>query len=183
MTRFSFITSVTVLLLSCSFLLAEADVVIPIDPLVRPIEGEVKTEGDKVMITKADGTTVEMARADVAEIAVGSLKDLYEARYRELGTDDIPGMLALAEWCRRMGIREKWASLVLEVIRLSPDNETAHTELGHIRIGDKWIAPEFGESFGDQHPDNLRPGVFTASEGKLVSVVTEIGRASCRERV
>ena len=174
---------VSVVLLLCAGLLASADVVIPIDPLERPIEGEVKAEGDTVVVTRADGTSTKLPRTEIAEISRGSLQELYDARRRGLGDDDIPGMLALAEWCRRMGLREKWAVLVLEVIRLSPDNETARTELGHIKVGGVWVAPEFGESFGDGFPDNLRPGVYTSVEGKLATVVTdtsvEFARFAC----
>ncbi len=65
----------------------------------------------------------------------------YEER-REPMSDDAPGNLSLANWCRRHKLPEQQRAHLTRVVQLSPNHAQARRRLGHERVDGRWVATQ-----------------------------------------
>jgi hypothetical protein len=71
-----------------------------------------------------------------------TVHDQYAEQMARLKDGDVNGSFQLAQWCRSMTVLRKEADeLLLKVIALKPDHAEARRLLGHIKVGDGWVAP------------------------------------------
>ena len=104
----------------------------------RSIEGEVRAQGDKVVIATESGH-IAISRGDVARIEHATAP-LVEAERREakLAPDDRAGLLQLADFCRDHGLGGKERDLLQRLLVLEPDHEAARRRLGFVRTDKGW---------------------------------------------
>lgn len=67
----------------------------------------------------------------------GLTKELNE-KYSALAKDDVEGRRKLAKWCHAKKMRQSELRLYREVVKLAPDDEDAHKQLGHVHAEDGW---------------------------------------------
>lgn len=161
------------MLLFCFGSISAGDVVFFKDN-TKPIEGKVTEKGDKIVVEKADGTTVEFERGEISHIEKGKgLLDMYIEKLAKISAEDLTALFDLAMWCDKVGLTEKRAVLLLEILKRDPDNLDVHTFLGHVYRGGRWVNPTFGEEFGDNIADTLSVGSFIDKAGKYFTVRTD----------
>lgn len=106
------------------------------------IEGKAQRRDDKVIVELESGeislpaetvTRIEAAESDVQRV---------DARYAKLKQGDVKGLIALADYCRDHGMRERERKLLLEVIDHEPNHAEARARLGYVRTDAGWITRE-----------------------------------------
>lgn len=105
----------------------------------RVIEGASKVEGDRVIVALESGKISLPLRSVVRIEQKRPASE--EARQREarIRSDDIEGLLALADYCREHDLRAKEHELLQRVLRVAPDHELARHRLGYVRAKEGWI--------------------------------------------
>ncbi len=102
---------------------------------------QVKDEGDKILITKADGSSVAYPRSMIKEIKHVKLPaEVLLDRWKTLDAKDVKGRLDLARWCEVKKLTAGANQLYEEVLALDSKNEAAHTALGHIKVEAEWYS-------------------------------------------
>jgi hypothetical protein len=103
------------------------------------LEGTATVEGDKVTVELESGR-VSFARSEVERIEK-STAPLDEARSREakLKSDDVAGMLLLADYCRDHDLPSRERALLERIIAREPDHLEARHRLGYVRDGKAWV--------------------------------------------
>jgi hypothetical protein len=106
------------------------------------IEGKVTKQNGKVVIQSESGEVAvpadSVARIEKAEPGV----DRFDARYAALPPGDVRARLELADYCRSHDMRARERKLLLEVIDLDRDNETARARLGFVKTDAGWITQD-----------------------------------------
>jgi len=106
------------------------------------IEGKVTRAGDRVLIEIESGQ-LGIPKDQVARIDPGSSPvQQFEERRAQLQPRDVPGRLALANYCRDHGMTAREQQLLREVIALSPDHAEARARLGYVRQDQRWVERE-----------------------------------------
>ncbi len=104
---------------------------------------DVQTEedGDKVRIKRADGASMSYPKSMVRSIEK-KLTDRQEldARSRRLPAGDAAARVALAAWCEQKHFAAESRRLYEDALALDANCGDAHRGLGHIQIGDAWVA-------------------------------------------
>jgi hypothetical protein len=106
------------------------------------IEGKAIRQGDKVIVELSGGQIAVDAESVERIERSESDVDRFERRYAALGKSDVAARVALADFCRDRGLREREERLLREVIEISPDHHEARTRLGFVRDRDTWISRE-----------------------------------------
>lgn len=106
------------------------------------IEGKAERRGDKVVIQLESGE-VSLPARDVVKIesAVSPLERLAQLEVEQRG-NGVPGLLALADFCREHDLRARERALLEQVIALEPEHAIARARLGHERDERGWVTQD-----------------------------------------
>lgn len=106
------------------------------------IDGKATTKNGKVVIQTESGEIAvpaeSVARVERGDRAVSH----FDARYAALRPGDVQGRLELADYCRAHDMRARERKLLLEVIAIDRDNETARARLGYVKTECGWLTQE-----------------------------------------
>ena len=103
------------------------------------IEGRATTKNGKVIIQTESGE-IAVPLDSVSRIERGdSAAGRFDARYAALASGDVRGRLELADYCRAHDMRARERKLLLEVIDIDKDNETARARLGYTKTEFGWM--------------------------------------------
>ncbi len=112
---------------------------------------ETKEEGDKIRITKADGSSMMYPKSMISKIdkkataaqesgvKAKSLADEFQRKRKALPPDDAQVRIAFATWCDERDMAEDARSLYQEALSIDPKCADAHLALGHIKYNDDWF--------------------------------------------
>ncbi|MHC4660279.1 MAG: DUF6288 domain-containing protein [Planctomycetota bacterium] len=109
---------------------ARADIIIMVDG--RSLEGEILSQNRREITIKTKaGITVTVDRDDVEKIVTkADLKKEYNKKLSAIkDKDDEYARMALAEWCKKNGLKDEYKIELKEVLRINPDNAEAKREL------------------------------------------------------
>ncbi len=90
-----------------------------------------------VGIKKPEWKSIDESIADAS-------KDTKLAQYEKVraqSADTADGHLAMAKWCLGRKLEDQGRAHLHRVIDFSPDHAAAHSALGFVRLGDKWLSP------------------------------------------
>lgn len=108
----------------------------------RVLEGAATLEGDKVQV-QLEGGRVSVARSEVERIERATPPmQVAEERERALAKDDLPGLLALANYCREHDLRGKEQTLLTRALALDPEHVEVRRRLGYVRTAEGWVNAE-----------------------------------------
>ncbi len=139
----------------------------------KPLEGKVFEKDGKKYVRTAEGEEIEFDPAEVERIVEGKgLLDIYFEKLAATDAEDIDALFELAMWCDRVGLDDKKAVLLLEILKRDPDNIRVHEYLGHVLRNGRWTVPG-EEGFGEKIPNTLKKGEFVNREGKYFTVRTD----------
>ncbi|GEM_PF-4796812 len=101
---------------------------------------ETKKEGDKIRVTKADGSSVVYPAFMVKSIEekLSPAEELVQKR-KALPSKDATARVDLARWCAENGMRKEAQSLYQEAIVIDPACAPARMALGHLKVGERWF--------------------------------------------
>lgn len=137
MKRFALAAALTALFFAAP---AEADILELEDG--RLVEGTVLQDGETYLVTDRFGV-VEIPVAEVKSWEKGkSVDQLVQEHLAKLDEDDVAGRMALARWLTALGRQEEACEIAKGVLESAPENEAAHTLLGHVRHRGKWVTPD-----------------------------------------
>ena len=106
----------------------------------RVVEGEVREDGDALVVKTGSGIEARIPRDEVLEIERAATPEQeLAARQAALAADDLRGHLALVEWCERRGLRSKARGLREAILERWPDEPRTRRELGFVRHEGRWI--------------------------------------------
>ncbi|MHC4663102.1 MAG: DUF6288 domain-containing protein [Planctomycetota bacterium] len=142
----------------------------------RAIEGTVvQKTGDSITIKTSSGIVTSFDRDEVVKIcSTDDLKKQCEKKLAKLGKSDEMGHLALADWCRKNGLKAERIAVLEKALGINPENgETKRAlELLKGEIPKEWkesktyrTAPEAGKNNG-----TARPGTGKQNGNKIVVV-------------
>ncbi|MDD9938259.1 MAG: hypothetical protein OXT09_31905 [Myxococcales bacterium] len=101
-------------------------------------EGEATVDGDRVVLDIPGGqltlSAAEVERIEESETPI----ERFAVRRAKLDGRDVKGRLALADFARDHGLRERERELLREVLALEPDHEQARLRLGYVRTDAGW---------------------------------------------
>ena len=106
----------------------------------RVVEGEVREEGEWVIVRTGSGIEARLPRAEVLEVERAATPEQeLAARRAALAQDDLRGHLALVEWCEARGLRGRARELREAILVRWPDEPRTRRELGFVRHEERWI--------------------------------------------
>jgi hypothetical protein len=104
------------------------------------LQGEVvkKTGGSLTLKTVAGLRTITIS--DIKKIEkIRTTEDIYREKAAAIDSDSAQDHIELADWCRENGLITRYYHHLNETLRTDPDNEKAHTALGHVRYERSWV--------------------------------------------
>lgn len=108
----------------------------------RVVEGVAALEGDTWRVAGVQGVA-EFPRADVERHVPGPSIDQQVSRaLGELRADDHAGRLRVAAFLVEWGRVDEGHALAQAVLARDPEHGPAHTLLGHVRHGGRWMTPD-----------------------------------------
>lgn len=108
----------------------------------RKLEGRAEKLGDEVIV-RAAGGEIRLAAKEVARITPGPTReDLYRERLAKTDAKDSAALLALADWCRDQGLRDRERQHLRALLDADPDHPAARARLGFLRDGDRWVTED-----------------------------------------
>jgi hypothetical protein len=124
----------------------------------RVVEGEVREDGDVVVVRTRGGIEARLPRADVLRIeAAATPAQAATARLAALEADDLPGHVGLARDCDRQGLDDLAREVRGRILARWPDEPETRRLLGWVREGDRWITrAEYMEGLGLVQADGGR---------------------------
>lgn len=124
----------------------------------RVVEGEVREEGDVVVVRTRGGIEARLPRADVLKIEVAATPaEVATARLAALAEDDLPGHVTLARDCDRNGLDDLARQVRDRILARWPDEPETRRVLGWVREGERWITrAEYMEGLGLVQTDGGR---------------------------
>ncbi|NRA95066.1 MAG: hypothetical protein HRU14_02540 [Planctomycetes bacterium] len=63
----------------------------------------------------------------------------YRVRISKVATDDVPGLLAVATWCREAKLYGEMRKVAKKVVGIRPDHAQARTLLGEMKVSGRWL--------------------------------------------
>jgi hypothetical protein len=106
------------------------------------VEGEVSpgSHPGSLKVTMDRGMELEFAEKDVQQVEPkkSPLKE-FEERLAALPSEDIDGLLLLAEWCRERKLRSCEEKIYKRVLELDPNDPVARRELGFAVFKNRWV--------------------------------------------
>ncbi len=84
-----------------------------------------------------NGEWVEISTLKDEELTP-KLKKYLEMR-SQYNDDDVNGHQVLAKWCERSGLKDQAKAHWSAITELDPNNNEAHSALGHQRLGNQWV--------------------------------------------
>lgn len=85
------------------------------------LHGTVVNEGNQALITLGPGSQMRLSQSQVL-CAGRTLDDLFEFQHRRLDSHDVAERINLARWCLRMDLTAAAGQVVVELVRLAPDD-------------------------------------------------------------
>jgi hypothetical protein len=108
----------------------------------RKLEGKAEKVGDEVVV-RAAGGEIRLPAKEVAKITPGPTRDdLYRERLAKTDAKDPAALVALADWCRDQGLRDRERQHLRAVLELDPDHAAVRARLGYLRDGDRWVTDD-----------------------------------------
>lgn len=106
----------------------------------RVVEGEVREDGDVVVVRTRSGIEARLPRGDVLRIEVAATPaQLATARLTALAADDLAGHLMLARDCDGGGLDDLAREVRDRILTRWPDEPETRRRLGWVREGERWI--------------------------------------------
>lgn len=103
------------------------------------IDGRVTTKNGKVVIQSEAGE-IAVPADSVSRIEKSETTEAqFDSRYAALHPGDVRARLDLADYCRSHDMRARERKLLLEVIDIDRDNETARWRLGYVKTDAGWV--------------------------------------------
>ena len=126
-----------------AFPAAADEIVLTNGKTITGVRREAPDRPGKVVVDVPQGRIVLDAE-QVASVRPGrTALHEYEERRRRLGDSRDPqAYVGLMEWCRENGLTRYLDELARKVLELDPAHEAAHRELGHEKVGDRWLPYE-----------------------------------------
>jgi hypothetical protein len=85
------------------------------------LHGNVTLEGEQALVTLGPGSQMRLPRTQIAGTG-RTLDDLFQLQHRRLEQGDVAGRLDLARWCLRSDMPAKAGQLLVELVKLAPDD-------------------------------------------------------------
>ncbi|MFN3486801.1 MAG: hypothetical protein ACK44W_15145, partial [Planctomycetota bacterium] len=126
-----------------AFPAAADEIVLTNGKTITGVRREVPERPGKVVVDVPHGRIV-LDADQVASIRPGrTALHEYEERRRRVGDSRDPQEYArLMQWCRENGLTRYLDELARKILELDPAHEGAHRELGHEKVGDRWLTYE-----------------------------------------
>ncbi len=106
------------------------------------IEGEVVTETEETLTIRTTVGVFEIDRERIVRrTAAAAPWTRYEAQKRQ-HPDTADGHFALAQWCRKNGLRSEQKQHLERAIELDPDHTDARAALGYVKQEGRWTRPQ-----------------------------------------
>lgn len=106
----------------------------------RVVEGEVREDGDVLVVRTGAGIEARIPRDQVLEVErAATPEEELAARRAALAADDLRGHLGLVEWCEARGLRSRARELREAILARWPDDPRTRRELGFVRHAGRWI--------------------------------------------
>jgi hypothetical protein len=118
-----------VVLFICVFLLSDEIVVVLEGG--KSLRGTVVEENDDEIVLKlSSGATMKVEKSKIQKIMTDAeVRKEFEKKYAETDKTKVDDLYELAKWCDKYGLRDKYAELLREVLKLSPEHPFAKKEL------------------------------------------------------
>jgi len=117
----------------------------------RKIEGKIVEEEGGNYVVKLKGGTMKIAKKDVSRVEARKLpEEEFQGKLAALKTDDIPGLMGLATWCKEQGLKKEEREVLGRIVRLEPKNEEANLALGNIKVNGEWVSPSEAKSLKEK---------------------------------
>ncbi len=101
----------------------------------RTIEGTIiSKDRDSIKIKTDSGITMTIQKDTIARIVTRkSLLKTYTKKLKKLSADDVDGHYALAEWCKKNGLKDKYREELEKVLKLDPSLTRVKEELDRLK--------------------------------------------------
>jgi len=104
------------------------------------IRGTVIEETPDYVKIKAYGSIYKIPRSQIARVdRDGDIRGQFSTKQKRLKDYDEKGWLKFAFWCQDNELHPEAIDAFYKVIRINKNNEEAHWELGHRKLGGKWM--------------------------------------------
>ena len=104
-------------------------------------EVETKKEGDKIRVTKADGSSVVYPLTMIKSIVdTLTTPDELAQRRKALPPKDAKARIDLGRWCEERDLPLEARKLYEDAVAIDPDCAEAHSALGHFQLAGTWLA-------------------------------------------
>ncbi|HEX4335646.1 MAG TPA: hypothetical protein VH062_07000 [Polyangiaceae bacterium] len=103
------------------------------------LDGKAVRKGDKVVIRLESGEITVPADSVERIEKSESVVSRFDAMYAKLPKGNVKARLELADYCRDHGMRTEEHRLLLEVVDLDRDNDTARSRLGFVKSESGWV--------------------------------------------
>jgi hypothetical protein len=120
--------------------LAHADRVVLVSGAV--LEGRAKREGGKVVVTTDSGDVALPADMVKSVEASDSGVQEFEAKRARIAQGDVPGLLALANYCRDHDMPAHEQEALRRVLEAAPDHAEARARLGYVKTQAGWMTQD-----------------------------------------
>ena len=109
-------------------------------PKARRLESKDPTK----VILEVGGGRIELDAKQVSSINPGSTPlHEYDGKYAQIkSSTKASDFWDLAQWCKQNGVTKHVAHLCMDAVRLDPNLDAAHRELGHEKLDGKWLTRE-----------------------------------------
>ncbi|MEW6744342.1 MAG: hypothetical protein AB1486_16430 [Planctomycetota bacterium] len=106
----------------------------------RKIEGNIEKQDASEVQVKTPYGVIKLRRSEIERIELGDTpEDTFRKRYASVSKTDPGALFDLAMWCKEQRLKKEYRQLLDEILKLRPDHDGAHEELGHVRYDGKWF--------------------------------------------
>ena len=108
----------------------------------RSISGEIVEEDEDYVVVRTKAGKLKISRERIRKIERGSPAEIFAKRLEELEEGDVEGHFKLGLWAKSVGLEKQARQMFEYVLKLDPEHEFAHIELGHRRLEGRWVTEE-----------------------------------------
>lgn len=117
---------------------AQADQIVTVNG--TKIRGQiVKATSREVQIRDSRGLVMTVPRDEIQEIIKEDNKAVFAERFEELKDSDFNGLIALAKWAKKNGLKDQSKSCLKRVLKSDPEHPKARKRLGYEKVDGKWL--------------------------------------------
>lgn len=109
----------------------------------RVLEGEVRDDGDALVVKKRGGIEARVPKDQVVRVETSATPEqTYQERLAGLQDDDLRGHQALARWCDEQKLEPEARAVRERILGRWPDDEAARRGLGYVKHEGRWLTRE-----------------------------------------